>query len=71
MGWLALAGALVQLALALLRRAPADANRTVIEQELRGALDAITDAQTARRAVRDRHARDPASLRDDDGFRRD
>lgn len=40
---------------------------------LRGIDDAdkaIKDASDARQSVRDRHARDPSSVRDDDGFKR-
>ncbi|MCC7047214.1 MAG: hypothetical protein IT562_10915 [Alphaproteobacteria bacterium] len=43
----------------------------VILKGLRESDDAIQQAQDARKAVRDRIARDPAELRRDDGFRRD
>jgi hypothetical protein len=40
---------------------------------LKGIADAdiaIKDANDARQIVRDQHARDPSSVRDDDGFKR-
>jgi hypothetical protein len=73
--WLALLNAVLAVADAFLswlkNRQLIDAGRAeIIALNLKGALDEIAKANIARDAARRDINRDPASLRDDDGFRR-
>ncbi len=76
MTWLSIAASLISLAVSLVKwlesRKQIDAALSAaILKSLREADELIDKAKAARAAVRDSIERDPDSVRDDDGFRRD
>jgi hypothetical protein len=75
MTWLTVLSALLKLVLVILemarqRQAEGAGRAEAVAESATHALDLIRKARDARRAASDA-ARDPARLRDDDGFRRD